>query len=66
MVSVGLRRFGMVMVSMRMMGVRHVSVMPRLFVLAGFMMLGGLVVMLGSFFVMAGSVAMVFCSFVGV
>jgi hypothetical protein len=66
MVSVRLRRFGMMMVSVRMMGVGHVSVMPRLFVLAGFMVLGGLMMMLGSFFVMAGSVAVVFCSFVGV
>lgn len=65
-IGVGLRRFGVVMIRVRMMRMGKVGMMTGLFVVTGAVMLGGFMMMLGSFFMVTGGVAVMFGGFLGV
>ena len=65
-IGVCLRRFGVVMIRMRMMRMGKVGMMAGLFVVTGAMMLCSFMMVLGSLFVVTGGVAVMFGGFLGV
>ncbi len=61
--GVGLGRFFRMVLGVKRVGVGHMRMMRRLFVVAGFVMLGGFVMVLGGVFVVFGGFLVVLAGF---